>query len=237
MSRLKPGSKGADTAKDGPDGPGCGGGTVDDGLREPIKATRLLAWVVAALMVAGIVSAGVVSGRDDGAGGRVVAAAGVDAGGVEVPTTEAVTTTTSTVPPPVTVPPTTTTLPPTTTTVKRTTTVPPTTKPPATTSTTTAAVPGVIVTVVNEYGRAVVLTLNGRTFNLAPGQQVGPVAIPRYAHGNDIVEIKVVDEPGCGNGDADGYFAKLGSFRVAVVSGYGVCQSGLTGPTINVTSV
>lgn len=211
---------------------------MDDGTPQKVATTRLVAWGVAGMLVAGLVSAGVVTGRDDRSG-RVVSAAGVDADGVEVPTTEAVTTTTTTAFP-VTVPSTTTTFPSTTTTVKRTTTVPPTTKAPAPTTTrapatTTTVVPGVTVTVVNQYGRAVVLTLNGRTFNLAPGQQVGPVAIPRYDHGNDIVEIKVVDEPGCGNGDADGYFAKLGSFRVAVVSGYGVCQSGLTGPTINVT--
>ena len=112
----------------------------------------------------------------------------------------------------------------------------------AVTSTTTSTRPApagpvfsVTVNVVNEYPQAVNITVNGKAFMLAPGQQSGPVTIVRYDHGNDIVEVSPVQDPSCGMGDADGYFPKPGSYRLAVVAGLGICQSGVPGPAVRVT--
>jgi hypothetical protein len=194
---------------------------MDDGPQEPVRKTRLLAWLAAAFLIAGVVSAGAVAGRD-GDESRVVSAAGVDAQGVEVPTT---------------VPPTTTTVPaPTTTAAPPTTAVPrpTTTKAPVTTTTPTTAA-GVRLTVVNQHPFAVKLLVNGRTFTVAPGQQVGPTAITRAADGNDIVELSLVAEPSCGSGDADTYFPRPGSYRMTIVASQGLCQPGMPGPEVKVT--
>lgn len=78
--------------------------------------------------------------------------------------------------------------------------------------------------------------LNGRTFTLAPGEQSGPVAITRAANGNDVVEVLLVQEPSCGSGDADGYFPRPGNYTVTVVAGPGLCQPGMPGPRVKVTS-
>jgi hypothetical protein len=203
--------------------------TVDEELNQPIRATRLLAWATAGLLAFGAVSAGVVAGRDEGTGGRVVSAAGGEVDGVDAPTT-----TTAVLPPPTTImASTTTTLPPTTaptTTAPRPTTT--TTKAPATTTTKTA---GVMLTVINQHPSAVKLTVNGRAFTLAPGEQSGPVAITRAANGNDIVEVFLVKEPSCGSGDADGYFPRPGNYTMTVVAGPGLCQPGMPGPGVKVT--
>lgn len=196
---------------------------MDDGLQEPVKATRLLAWATAGLLVAGAVSAGVIGGNDAGAGGRAVSAAGVDAAGVETPAT-VITVPATTVAP--TVPPTTVELATTTTLPKPTTT---TTRPPATTSTTRAATTsttstGVMLAVVNRSTSAVSLKVNDRSFTLAAGQTAGPVPITRYAHGNDIIELRLAQEPTCGMGDADGYFPKPGSYLLTIVSSPGACN-------------
>jgi hypothetical protein len=203
---------------------------VDDGLQEPVKATRLLGWLTAGLLVAGAVSASAVNGNNDAADRRVVSAAGAGLGGVDATTTTAallpVPTTATEVVPPTT---TTTTVAPTTTAPRPTTT---TTKAPATTTTKAA---GVRLTVVNQHPSAVKLTVNGRTFTLAPGERAGPVAITTPAHGNDVVEVTLVQEPSCGTGDADSYFPKPGSYTMTVVAGPGLCQPGMPGPDVKVT--
>ena len=222
---------------------------MDEDLRAPIRVTRWLAWAVAGLLAVGVVSVGVVDGRDDGSDQRVVTAAGESAGGVDVSTTV-----TTFVPPPelpVIPPPpdpttTTTAVKPATTTTKRPATTTTTAKAPATTATTVAANPtttvtvqaGVTLTVVNQYPGGVILTVNGTTFNLAAGQTVGPVNIVRYSHGNDIVELKLAADPSCGSGDADGYFPTPGSYRMTVVAGPSpVCQGGVVGPSVTTTKL
>jgi hypothetical protein len=106
------------------------------------------------------------------------------------------------------------------------------TKAPATTITKAAAVR---LTVVNQHPSAVKLTVNGRTFTLAPGERAGPVAITMAANGNDVVEVALVQEPSCGSGDADSYFPKPGSYTLTVVAGPGLCQPGVAGPGVKVT--
>lgn len=208
---------------------------MDDGLQAPVHATRLLGWLTAGLLVAGAVSAGAVGGNNDSADRRVVAAAGAGLSGVDAPTTTA-----ELVPVPTTAAPvasSTTTAPAPTTTAAT-----PTTKAPRPTTTTTKApvttttsATGVKLTVVNQHPSAVKLTVNGKAFTLAPGQQTGPVAIAMAAGGNDVVEVSLVQEPSCGSGDAGGYFPKPGSYTMTVMAGQGLCQPGMPGPVIKVT--
>lgn len=201
---------------------------MDKDLHEPVKATRLLGWLTAGLLVAGAVSAGAVGANNDAADRRVVTAAGAGLAGVDAPTT-----TTELVPPPTTAAPVValpTTAPAPTTTAPRPTTT--TTKAPATTTTKAA---GVRLTVVNQHPSAVKLTVNGRTFTLAPGQQSGPVSITMAASGNDVVEVALVQEPSCGTGDADRYFPKPGGYTLTVTASPGLCQPGMPGPVITVT--
>ena len=215
---------------------------MDEDLRAPLRTTRLVGWLTAGLLVAGVVSVGRTPDRNDAEHGRVVAA-GQTADGVQLPTTLS-----DFVPPP----PTTVAAPTTTVAPKPTPTAPPTTRPARTTTTkpavtvtsTTTAAPSapagpvfsVTLNVVNEYPQAVNITVNGKAFVLAPGQQSGPVAVTRFDHGNDIVEVSPVQDPSCGMGDADGYFPKPGSYRLTVVAGRGICQSGVPGPAVKVTS-
>ena len=201
---------------------------MDEELREPVKATRLLGWLTAGLLVAGAVSAGAVGANNDAADRRVVTAAGAGLGGVDAPTT-----TVESVPPPTTPAPvvsTTTAVAPTATAAPRPTTT--TTKAPATTTTKAA---GVSLTAVNQHPFAVKLTVNGRAFTLAPGQQSGPVAITMAAGGNDVVEVTLVQEPSCGTGDAGGYFQKPGNYTLTVTASPGLCQPGMPGPVVKVT--
>ena len=216
---------------------------MDEEVREPFWPARLLAWVTAGLLVAGGVSAGTVSARNnDAADERIVTAAGENASGIEVPTTVTdIPSTTMLAPPPP--------LPtPTTTTAASVpaTTAPPTTQPPrptttkapapATTATTVAPAPaGTTLTLVNEHPFAVIVTVNGKTLQVAPGQQAGPVAVSRSASGNDVVEVKLAQEPTCGTGDADRYFPAPGSYRMTISASPGLCQPGMPGPTVKVT--
>ncbi|HUR22605.1 MAG TPA: hypothetical protein VMZ73_01915 [Acidimicrobiales bacterium] len=210
---------------------------MDEGLQEPVKATRLLAWLTAGLLIAGGVSAGAVRASNDGADRRIVSAAGGGVAGVDAPTT----TTAEVVLPPTTaapVPASTTTAPAPTTTTRA---VPPTTGPRPTTTTTkapattTTKAAGVRLTVVNQHPSAVKLTVNGRSFTLAAGEQSGPVAVTRAANGNDVVEVSLVQEPSCGTGDADTYFPKPGDYTMTVGAGPGLCQPGMPGPVVKVT--
>jgi hypothetical protein len=209
--------------------------TVDEELHGPVNATRLLAWLTAGLLVAGAVSAGAVSRDNTAQDRRIVTAAGADLTGVDAPTTTA-----AFVPPPTTAapavspttsapPPATTAVPPTTKASRPTTT---TTKAPATTTTTAT---GVRLTVVNQHPSAVKVTVNGRIFTLAPGDQAGPVVISMAADGNDVVEVTLVQAPSCGTGDADSYFPKPGNYTMTVVAGPGLCQPGMPGPVVKVT--
>ena len=67
---------------------------MDEGLHEPVKATRLLAWRTAGLLVAGAVSVEAVDGNDDAAEWRIVPAAGAGLGAVDAPMTMAAPSTT-----------------------------------------------------------------------------------------------------------------------------------------------
>ncbi len=199
---------------------------------------RWLAWAAAALVVAGAVSAGVASARNDAADERIVAAAGDVTNGVTPPAGQLVTPTTipetTTTAAPVTTSsttvPATSTVKPTTTTVKKTTTTQP-------ARTTTTAAPGLVITAVNQYPLAVNVTVNGKAFQLAPGQQLAPFEVPVAPNGNDSVSVGVVAEPTCGIGDAGGIFHGPGRYRLTIVTGQGGCGvvPPILGPIFQVT--
>jgi hypothetical protein len=203
---------------------------VDEELRKGPSSTRWLAWAIAGLLVAGAVSTGTVSAADGDADRRVVAAGGSSAG-VDLPTTLAPLPTAPASPPDTQPPPpSTTTPPPPVTTAPPTTRRPTTTQAPTTTrapspsTTATTAASGAgraTVTVVNQFAQAVVVTLNGRVFELAPGQQVGPFEMDLVPNGNDSVGVRMVAVPTCGIGDAGGIFGGPGRYRVSIVTGPG----------------
>ena len=224
---------------------------MDDERPEPLHKARLVAWMTAGTLAAGMVSVGTVNTANQAEERRVVAA-GRPADGVELPVPL------GQVGPPVTpplfLPPPAADPAPTTTAAPRpTTTAPATTQPPrstttkpaptATTAPTTVTTPpttaahatSATVNVVNEHPQAVTVKVNGQTFTLGAGQQSGAVAVARPDHGNDTVEVGLVADPSCGTGDADGYFAKGGSYRLAVVAGRSVCQGGVAGPDVRIT--
>lgn len=196
---------------------------MDEEVREPVKAARLAAWAVAAVLITAVISVAAFAARDETSDGRVVTAAGQNADGVVVPTTHAE-------PVPTTVP---TTLPTTTVAPSTTATTAPTTRPPRTntttrapvapTTSTTANASGINVTMVNSSPYAVTLTLNGKTYKLAPGQLLGPVATTHDQNGYDSIGLTLDAVPTCGMGDADLYFPKPGSYRLTVETSPGSC--------------
>ena len=88
---------------------------------------------------------------------------------------------------------------------------------------------------VNEHPLAVVVKVNGKTFQVAPGQQAGPTAITRSPGGNDVVEAALEQEPACGIGDADRYFPSAGSYRMTISASPGLGPSGVPWPAVKVT--
>ena len=199
---------------------------MDEELWEPSRVTSRLAGVAAGLLVAAIVSVGVVA-RDNASDRQIVAAAGQDADGVSVPTTVrdfVPPVETTTIPPTTAAPTTTTTAPkPTTTKPPRPTTT--TTKAPVVTTTPTTAAPAEIkVTMVNASPAAVTLVLNGKTYKLAPGQQIGPVVTTHDEHGYDTISLTHDAVPTCGMGDADSYFPKPGHYRLIIEPSLGSCH-------------
>lgn len=205
---------------------------MDEDLQGGVKATRWLAWATAGLLVLGVASAGAVGAHNRSEDGRIVTAAGENAGGVDAPSTTepgmAVTSpttlaSTTTAPAPTTtatpVPSVAPTAPPTTNAVPKTTTT--TTASTASTSpTTVTTISGhATVTLANDFTTAFTLSINGRSFTLQPGQQVGPLDLTLAPNGNDVVELRAVSNPECGIGDAGGYFVAGGRYRMAIVPG------------------
>ena len=221
---------------------------MDRGLSEAPKTARWLAWVVACLLLAGVVSAGVLVADGDRPGSAAVVTAAGDRSTIDVTSTVTVP-----LPPSSTLPttvPTTTTRPRaamdvlnalgTTTTTTRpratTTTRPPaatTTVPtPTTTPTTSTTAPGQFTaTLVNEHPRAVAGILNGRSFSLQPGQSLRedlPVASRR-----DLVQVWLADNEKCGVSDSGVIFKAGASYRVAIVPGETPCKD-VVGPLLRI---
>ena len=219
---------------------------------EAQRSMRWLAWAVGCLVLAGVVTAGV-RVADGDRPSRAVVTAGDQSGTVDV-------TSTVTIPLPIpssTTPPstvaTTTTLPKaavdvlnaiagSTTTTRRpatTTTRPPappttastpTTAAPATTSTTT---PRFSATLVNNHPDAVLLSVNGQPFPLAPGQTLD-VELPLSARG-DVIQARLAGETSCGVTDSGEIFRAGGRYRMAILLGESLCEgSDRTRPRLDI---
>lgn len=188
--------------------------------------TGWLPWLVGCLLLAALVSAGVIfAAGDDSPGGAVVSATGDRGGTVDVTSTvtaplpaPAPTSPTTTLRTTTTLSPaavgvlraiastTTTTRPPPTTTTTSppappTTVTPPTSPPPPTTR-----VPRFTVTLVNEHTQAVVLTVNGQDFPLARGQTRALVELPVAPDGKDSVAVRITADAACGGTDTGALF-------------------------------
>ena len=213
------------------------------------RSTRGLALAVACLVVAGVVSAGVRAADGDRPGRAVVSAVGEQSGTVDVTSTVTVTlpdqsSTPSTVATTTTLPKapvdvlnairsTTTTRRPATTTTTRpptpTTTVP----TPATAPSTTTTVARFRVTLLNNHPSAVELIVNGRSFPLAPSQEVADVDLPLSARG-DVIQVRVGQD--CGGTDSGVIFKAGGSYNLTVVPGETMCNGGTARPRLILAS-
>ena len=226
------------------------------------KAPRNTPWLVlgiAAIVLAGVVTAGVRIAAGDGHDRAVVSAAGERSGTVDVtstvtvpfpaqsstPTTAAVTTTTvrkaavdvlNAINGSTTTTrrgATTTTRPATTTTTRpaATTTVPaPTTVAPTTTTT----VARFTVNMVNNHPHAVLLIVNGQQFPLAPTETVD-VDLPISGRG-DVVQVRLTGDADCGVSDSGEIFRANTRYRVAIVVGDTKCSgSDLLRPRLDIT--
>lgn len=215
---------------------------MDEGVGEGLKPARWLAWATAGLLATGVVSAATVAGGHGSDSQQIVTAAGRATGSVEVPTPPPVESTTTLAGPPMTPPPTappTTTVPPPAPTARPAVSVAdaPATQAPVTTTTTRPAVTSTTattapaeparagLTVVNQHPEALVATVNGLVFELAPGQQSSVVDMALAAHGNDVVEVHLVSDPTCGVGDADRYFPAGGRYRLTLTPSAGMCRN------------
>jgi hypothetical protein len=235
--------------------------TVDD-LGDPPTTARWLAWATAFLLVIAVVAAGVMNIAGPGNGDGLVTAAGRADGTFVVPTTalpapvpptlapaapaptvarsttipkaaaailKAIGTTTPTSPAPATT--TTSTAP-----AAPTTTVKPT--PSTTTSTTsTTLAPRATVTVANDLTQTFVIVVDGRTFEVAAGQEAAPFDLALPADGRDSVQVKAKDEPACQAGAVGHLFDAGGRYRLAVVAGSGTACQNSAAPDVKVTPI
>lgn len=131
-----------------------------------------------------------------------------------------------------------------TTTTTSTTAAPPTTtttaapaptttaKPKPTTTTTTIPASMARVTVVNNYPASMVVNVNGVKVTVAANSRKGPFGVqPGATEGNDVITLARSDDPTCGTGGADGYFAAGGTYEVTViVSAPSGCNGGKPSP-------
>jgi hypothetical protein len=224
------------------------GGTLEQGRWQRIPPWPAL--IVAVLLLAGAVFAGIRVADDDRPGEAVVSAAGSQSRTIDV---------TSTVTVPLPAQPsstvaTTTTRPKaavdvlnaiggSTTTTRRpastTTTQPPaptTTVPVSTTvaPTTTTTIARFTANLVNEYPQAVVLIVNGQQFPLEPAQKMD-VDLAMSGRG-DVIQARLAGDANCGSSDSGEIFRANTRYRIAIIVGEAKCTgSELTRPRLDIT--
>ncbi len=217
---------------------------MDEAGGEAPRARRWLVVAAAALLTAGVVTAGVTS-RDAPSEVDVVTAAGRTPGVVEVGPTV-------TLPPPAAQPPTevpTTVLRPSTTLPKAAvavlnaiaSTVPPTTQAPQAapsttvvpgTSTTTApaqttttvppVLPRATFILVNQHPQMILLAINGRVVELAPGGAI-TAELPLALNGSTPVRVQAKEDISCGVDGPSRSFQAGGQYRITIVVGPTAC--------------
>ncbi len=204
---------------------------------------RWLALATAVLLAVGVISAGVVDARRSGSDPSVVTAASNTTPTVDVPSSST-TTVPSALPAVTPAPPSTvarsTTVPKAAAAVLAAigTTAPPTTQPPATTTTrapvppTTATTATTSTTVprrasatfVNRYPDDVVVTVGGRSLDLARNEEEGPVDLALEANGSATIDLQVAGAE-CTKTTVRGLFEPGVVYRLAVVvSGPPKCE-------------
>jgi hypothetical protein len=220
------------------------------------KVTRWMPWLVGVLLLAGLISAGVIVADDDRPE-AVVSATGSQSGTVDVTSTVTVPLPVTSTPAPTTTLRTTTTLSPAAVAVLRaiasttTTTRPPptttTTAPPAPTTTavtqttvappTTVRTPRFTVTMVNEHTHAFVMTVNGQDFPLAPGQSRSLVELPAVpVRTPDIVRVMAPGDEKCGvQEQQEGLFPDGSRWLLRIVTGAGTCTGDFAMPRLAIS--
>lgn len=217
------------------------------------RTTRWILWIVASVVLAGLIAAGIIAVNGDRPGSAVVSAAGDRTGTVDVTSTVTVllsptSTPATTVPGSTTLPKaavdvlnaiggsTTTTRPRATTTTRPPAPAPTTTVPTSTTvaPTTTTTLGRFTATLVNNHPQAVVVIVNGQQFPLAPAQTLD-VELPISPRG-DLVQVRLAANASCGVGDSGEIFKPGGRYRVAVVVGQTMC-SDFTTPLLDIDPV
>jgi hypothetical protein len=221
------------------------------------RMTSWMPWLVGCLLLAALVSAGIiVAAGDDRPGGAVVSATGDRPGAVGVTSTVTAPLPATSTPAPTTTLRTTTTLSPAAVAVLRaiasttTTTRPPvtttTTSPPAPTTTavtpttlpptTTTRVPRFTVTLVNDHTHAFDLSINGQVFRLAPNQSRALVELPAVAAGTpDIVKVMAPGDDKCGVQDQGALFPDGSRWRLRIVPGAGTCSGDFAFPRLEIS--
>ena len=220
------------------------------------KITGWMPWLVGCLLLAALVSAGIIfAAGDDSPGGAVVSATGDRSGTVDVTSTVTAPLPATSTPTPTTTLRTTTTLSPaavgvlraiasTTTTTRPAATT--TTSPPAPTTTvvtattvtptTTTRVPRFTVTLVNDHTHAFDLSINGQVFRLAPGQSRALVEVPAVAGGTpDIVKVMAPGDDKCGVQDQGALFPDGSRWRLRIVPGAGTCSGDFAFPRLEIS--
>lgn len=108
-----------------------------------------------------------------------------------------------------------------------------TTAAPATTTTTKpvtfVSVPWATVSITNEFGSPVDVSLNGVHYQLTAGQTLLQKHVTPAASGNDVIQVTDVNRPSCGVGNAQAYFVANLWYQLNVVKGSSICL-GAPGP-------
>jgi hypothetical protein len=91
------------------------------------------------------------------------------------------------------------------------------------------------VTVFNAHPQPVVVTVNGRTFELAPDADEGPVQVTLPATGDDVIQVRVATDVACAGERAADFFQPFRTYDVTIAAGPTAC-TGFPAPMIQVTA-
>lgn len=203
-------------------------------LGDPPTTARWLSWATAALLIIGVVSAGVMNIAGPHSDDGLITASARSAGEVVLPSTTLPPVPTSAVERPA---PTSTTVPKAAAAVLKAlgTTAPPATQPPATTTTTappgttttsSTLLPRATVSVRNELTRPFLVKLNGVPLTVDPGKQSAGLPLD-LRQTTDGIEGDAIGEPPCEVGMVGDLFRPGVTYLVSVVAKPDAC-AGLT---------
>jgi len=70
-----------------------------------------------------------------------------------------------------------------------------------------------------------VVTVNGRSTEVAAGQQAGPVEVPPATTGSDTVAIRAVTDVNCQTGGVGAFFQTAKGYRLTITAGQAACAN------------